>query len=503
MIIDGITLAEGSAISNLTVDIGPDFPTVPDIGELFLKLDNGEYNMYIYHTGTWNRVADEKSITDTLGFNPVNKAGDTLTGPLILSGLPTQPLHATTKSYVDSVAGGGGSSSFTVTGDVTGTLDGGTDVLTLSASGVAAGSYKQIDVNLKGIVIGGSNPTTVTGYGITDAVTFTSGDTRYLSKTKIVSAPNNFTSKGSITLTTITGGKSRIATNAVGWQTAKVETYKNTGKFVFEASNITTNGSGYIGLANVDTPVTGGTPIGNPSGVSRSFAVATTGGTLTASNASITVSGSAVSASANVPYMFAVDLDAGKAWICYNNVWANSGNPETGINPTFSWAPGSLSLAPAGTPNQLGQGGALDFNFGTTNFVNNVPAGFTAGWGEGSITVDGLNEVGFKNIPQVSISSNYTCISSDSGKHILHPGSDTTARTFTIPSNASVAYQVGTALTFINQNGAGAITIAIATDVMRLAGAGTTGARTLAPNGIATAVKIAATEWLISGTNLT
>ena len=35
----------------------------------------------------------------------VAKAGDTLTGALTLSGLPTDPLHAATKSYVDSAVG--------------------------------------------------------------------------------------------------------------------------------------------------------------------------------------------------------------------------------------------------------------------------------------------------------------------------------------------------------------------------------------------------------------
>jgi hypothetical protein len=37
---------------------------------------------------------------------------------------------------------------------------------------------------------------------------------------------------------------------------------------------------------------------------------------------------------------------------------------------------------------------------------------------------------------------------------------------------------------------------------MTLAGAGTTGTRTLAANGIATALKIAATSWIISGVGL-
>jgi hypothetical protein len=38
---------------------------------------------------------------------------------------------------------------------------------------------------------------------------------------------------------------------------------------------------------------------------------------------------------------------------------------------------------------------------------------------------------------------------------------------------------------------------------MRLSPAGTTGSRTLAANGIATAIKISSTEWIISGTGLT
>ena len=111
--------------------------------------------------------------------------------------------------------------------------------------------------------------------------------------------------------------------------------------------------------------------------------------------------------------------------------------------------------------------------------------------------------IGYLNIPQNSKSAAYTTVLSDAGKHIFHPSADTTARTWTIDSNANVAYPVGTAITFVNQNGAGVITIAITSDTMRLAGAGTTGNRTLAANGIATAVKIASTEWIISGTGLT
>lgn len=108
-------------------------------------------------------------------------------------------------------------------------------------------------------------------------------------------------------------------------------------------------------------------------------------------------------------------------------------------------------------------------------------------------------EVGFRNIPQNAQSTAYSLVLTDAGKHILHPSADTTARIFTIPANASVAFPIGTAITFVNQVSAGVLTIAITTDTMRLAGAGTTGSRTLAANGVATAVKLTSTEWIISG----
>lgn len=102
-----------------------------------------------------------------------------------------------------------------------------------------------------------------------------------------------------------------------------------------------------------------------------------------------------------------------------------------------------------------------------------------------------------------SQSAAYTLVGSDCWTTVLHPSADTTARTFTIPANGSVAYRIGTELVFVNQNAAGTITIAITSDTMRLAGAGTTGNRTLAANGVASARKVTATEWIISGTGLT
>lgn len=119
-----------------------------------------------------------------------------------------------------------------------------------------------------------------------------------------------------------------------------------------------------------------------------------------------------------------------------------------------------------------------------------------------SCTVDGTDAVGFRNIPINSNSAAYTAVLADSGKVIFHPSTDANARTFTIPANGTVAYALGTALTFINMTSQ-VVTIAITTDTMYLSSAGTTGSRSLAQYGSATAIKMTSTTWLISGSGLT
>lgn len=117
-------------------------------------------------------------------------------------------------------------------------------------------------------------------------------------------------------------------------------------------------------------------------------------------------------------------------------------------------------------------------------------------------TVDGTDSVGFRNAPVNSQSAAYTLVLADAGKVILHPSTDANARTFTIPANASVAYAIGTVLTFVNMTSQ-VVTIAITSDTLYLAGTGSTGSRSLAQYGMATAVKLTSTTWLINGSGLT
>jgi hypothetical protein len=99
-------------------------------------------------------------------------------------------------------------------------------------------------------------------------------------------------------------------------------------------------------------------------------------------------------------------------------------------------------------------------------------------------------EVGFRIIPSNPQSANYSTVLADSGKSIDHPAADANARAFTIDN--ALAYPTGTCITFTNMS-ANACTIALSSGTLYLAGAGTTGTRTIAQYG----------NWLISGTGLT
>jgi hypothetical protein len=105
------------------------------------------------------------------------------------------------------------------------------------------------------------------------------------------------------------------------------------------------------------------------------------------------------------------------------------------------------------------------------------------------------------SIVQNAQTGNYTLVLADASAHIYHASGGTSGITYTIPANASVAFPTGTVVSFVNQH-ATAISIAITTDTMTLAGTTTTGTRTLAQNGIATALKVSSTTWLIYGVGL-
>jgi hypothetical protein len=169
------------------------------------------------------------------------------------------------------------------------------------------------------------------------------------------------------------------------------------------------------------------------------------------------------------------------------------------------------------TTSSVTTGAALNLNYSSPTIASNnasaasIFTGTVTGVTIGSSTIkttafpaDGTTSTatagtGYMGMPQNSTTSGaYTVVAADAGKHLYSANT----RTVTINSNANLALPVGTTVTFISGPGA-TTTIAITTDTMYLAGPGTTGSRTLAPFGMATAVKTGTTSWFISGNGLT
>jgi hypothetical protein len=120
----------------------------------------------------------------------------------------------------------------------------------------------------------------------------------------------------------------------------------------------------------------------------------------------------------------------------------------------------------------------------------------------GTVTTNGASasEVGWQGTPPNTQNGNYTLVLGDRGGLIRKQSG--AGNTITIPANASVAFPDGTVITIDNDSG-NAVSIAITTDVMELAGAGTTGTRTLSDNGSCTIQKIASTKWRVAGIGVT
>jgi hypothetical protein len=108
--------------------------------------------------------------------------------------------------------------------------------------------------------------------------------------------------------------------------------------------------------------------------------------------------------------------------------------------------------------------------------------------------------VGYRDIPQVSFTANTTIATTDAGRHYYSTLS--TGNVLTIANNASQGFQVGAAISIINQ-GTGNITVAQGSGVtLYLAGNATSGNRTVATFGMATLIKVATDTWFINGTGV-
>lgn len=106
--------------------------------------------------------------------------------------------------------------------------------------------------------------------------------------------------------------------------------------------------------------------------------------------------------------------------------------------------------------------------------------------------LDGRSEINTQN-------GNYTLVMGDKGKTI-YKASGGAGETWTIPANGTVAFPIGTLISFDNDGG-GDLTIAITTDTL-VGTDGTTGSRTLGDNHTAVIQKLTATRWRYAASDL-
>jgi hypothetical protein len=117
----------------------------------------------------------------------------------------------------------------------------------------------------------------------------------------------------------------------------------------------------------------------------------------------------------------------------------------------------------------------------------------------GNITTNGYT-VGYLEIPQNAQNTSYTLALTDSGKHIY--SQNTATQVITIPTNANVSFNVGTAVSIVLQ-GSGSITVSPFSGVtLYLAGNSTSASRTISTYGMATLLKVATNTWFINGSGV-
>ncbi|CAB4169231.1 hypothetical protein UFOVP1516_69 [uncultured Caudovirales phage] len=142
--------------------------------------------------GTYN------SATQVMPITVDAKGRITATGTLVT----IAPTFANVTSKPTTLTGYGVTDTLAITGDITATataLTTGTIATTLASVGTA-GTYKSVTTDAKGRVTAGTNPTTLSGFGITDALNTTANTT----------IPLTYGDIGSATLTTSTTAASQI-----------------------------------------------------------------------------------------------------------------------------------------------------------------------------------------------------------------------------------------------------------------------------------------------------
>ncbi|MFQ2070667.1 hypothetical protein ACK35S_16585 [Aeromonas veronii] len=113
--------------------------------------------------GTYRSVTVDAKGNITAGTNPTTLAGYGITDALPANGTAAAAQKLATARTIALAGDVTGQANFDGSGNISITA-------TYKNSGVTAGTYRSVTVDAKGNITGGTNPTTLAGYGITDAV---------------------------------------------------------------------------------------------------------------------------------------------------------------------------------------------------------------------------------------------------------------------------------------------------------------------------------------------
>jgi hypothetical protein len=225
------------------------------------------------------------------------------------------------------------------------------------------------------------------------------------------------------------------------------------------------------------------------SGTVTSVAQSFTGGLISVAGSPVTSSGTlaltVAGTSGGIPYFSSASTWATSAALAANALVVGGG---AGAAPaTVTTGTGVLTALAVNTGSSgavVTQGGAI---ISATTVNDSAGSGYT---------------IGYRQMPQnnQAAAATYTLVLADDGKHVYLTGG--TTNTLTVPTNASVAFPIGTVITVVNNN-SGTCTISGPASGLQLANGALATTRTLATKGMASMVKVGTDLWYVSGAGVT
>jgi hypothetical protein len=478
---DTVNFLSSSGIG-LAVSSGADSITFSNTGILSVSAGSGITSATVSGVATITN-AGVRSLQSTTAL----PAGRTTGAGVNINGTTGDNLRVTNTGVISISSGVG----------ITVSLDAASGDVTITNAAPAVNAFTQIEVN-------GDSANRLAADAVSDVLNITSGDGITLTKTVgtdtlTIAVNPAFDLKGSVF-----GDDSSVIVNAID----RVVTAS--GGFI---GNVTGNITGDVKgslfgddstaiINGIDNTVTGTTVTAG--------AIRLTAGTISTTDSSgITVT---AATTFNTDVTFDSDIAVNGQVTIAGDLIIN-GTTTTINSVTLTVDDKNIELGSTASPTDVtADGGGITLKGSTDKtftYVNSTGL-WTANIGVAATSFTGLAtaataastaaSVGYIGIPQSATATTAALAIGDAGKHIYVT---TNSQTITIPANASVAYPIGTAITFIAGPSATTVSIAIASDTMYLTGTGTTGTRTLAAYGSATAMKVSATAWFIAGTGLT